>query len=1042
MQNDIPSDIYQLIEQLPIISFDDNEEFQRLLSSDAFTRIFHYWISNYSNDKILTQSETIQKISLYLYLTNQSADFLEQTDQLLYSRPVPTIKEFLNNNFYMGYTSGTIYPYWREQMEKIFAPGSSIKKAVFAGCIGCLTGDTVVDTLSGEYTMKELVNNYQDKWVLSWNTQNKQWEPDKIIDAFSTGIKDIYEITLDNGEKIRCTSNHQFLSRNNKWVSIDNGLVEGLSMMPYYCDFNKKGYKTVKDNNDKCFIPRYQIVGRWKNWTKNSRVAIHHKNFNKLDDRPENLCLLPYKKHFEYHAKKGTEIIQKYNNSISGDEFFEYRSEIAKRSYQTYKQRDDFEKLEKKRKRGIKKLCQDSTHQKEASLSGWSGENGEKHRQQARELITNYNKSEKGRNISRKNAEYMRYLLNTKSEAEKQLISLKKGLSSLGRHKGKDSIEYKNKLIAIRKIEPYYDPDLTPKQRWKLKQNINHKIVSIKYIGKEEVFDLTTENNHNFALKSGIIAHNSGKSTIARKCMIYALYKVLCLKYPRAVFGVDNDASLASFIYSITLKNVFETNLMPFIKILESMPCFQRVQKISAFNNFDVAVPTQPIPFYIDNTNSTIHFKNNIMLVVGSQITHQTGRNIFNAFLDEVSEKGVEGGLEIINAIDSRISSRFQGSDYTFFSIVSSAKQKSSPVGEYIKSIPAYDKENIVFSPCLWEVKPDPSFQGDGRTFTVLVGNGVIPSRIIDNEEELKQIEDGTFVMQAGCEIINPPLTYRQKFEMSIDQAIQDIAGIATGGDDLVFKDTSSLEDPLLCPEIHFTADLGENTDLMKFLPSNMFETDITGKKRFKRAPFAERVCHFDLATSSGDSEAGIALLHKEYSVNPITGQNEEMYVFDFLGWVSSKIRIDLEAIQNLYAKLVTEYNCKLAYVTTDMHQGELMKQFFVNHNLSKKVGYLSVDRTIFPYDNAARLIELGRVKVGKCPYLLEQMQNVGVIKNKVDRLTKVRKDMLDSFVGSIEAAREINLTSGYKYYSETINKKNIDYNSLINTEEEILQII
>lgn len=670
MQNDIPSDIYQLIEQLPIISFDDNEEFQRLLSSDAFTRIFHYWISNYSNDKILTQSETIQKISLYLYLTNQSADFLEQTDQLLYSRPVPTIKEFLNNNFYMGYTSGTIYPYWREQMEKIFAPGSSIKKAVFAGCIG------------------------------------------------------------------------------------------------------------------------------------------------------------------------------------------------------------------------------------------------------------------------------------------------------------------------------------------------------------------------------------SGKSTIARKCMIYALYKVLCLKYPRAVFGVDNDASLASFIYSITLKNVFETNLMPFIKILESMPCFQRVQKISAFNNFDVAVPTQPIPFYIDNTNSTIHFKNNIMLVVGSQITHQTGRNIFNAFLDEVSEKGVEGGLEIINAIDSRISSRFQGSDYTFFSIVSSAKQKSSPVGEYIKSIPAYDKENIVFSPCLWEVKPDPSFQGDGRTFTVLVGNGVIPSRIIDNEEELKQIEDGTFVMQAGCEIINPPLTYRQKFEMSIDQAIQDIAGIATGGDDLVFKDTSSLEDPLLCPEIHFTADLGENTDLMKFLPSNMFETDITGKKRFKRAPFAERVCHFDLATSSGDSEAGISLLHKEYSVNPITGQNEEMYVFDFLGWVSSKIRIDLEAIQNLYAKLVTEYNCKLAYVTTDIHQGELMKQFFVNHNLSKKVGYLSVDRTIFPYDNAARLIELGRVKVGKCPYLLEQMQNVGVIKNKVDRLTKVRKDMLDSFVGSIEAAREINLTSGYKYYSETINKKNIDYNSLINTEEEILQII
>lgn len=670
MQNDIPYEIYQLIEQLPIISFDDNEAFQRLLSSDAFTRIFQYWISNYSNDKILTQSETIQKISLYLYLTNQSADFLEQTDQLLYNRPVPSMKEFLNNNFYMGYTSGTIYPYWREQMLKIFAEGSSIKKAVFSGCIG------------------------------------------------------------------------------------------------------------------------------------------------------------------------------------------------------------------------------------------------------------------------------------------------------------------------------------------------------------------------------------SGKSTIARKCMIYALYKVLCLKYPRAVFGVDNDASLASFIYSITLKNVFETNLMPFIKILESMPCFQRVQKISAFDNFDLSVATQPIPFYIDNTNSTIHFKNNIMLVVGSQITHQTGRNIFNAFLDEVSEKGVEGGLEIINAIDSRISSRFQGSDYTFFSIVSSAKQKCSPVGEYIKSIPAYDKENIVFSPCLWEVKPDPDFQGDGKTFTVLVGNGVIPSRIIDNEEELKQIEEGKFLLQNGCEIIKPPLAYKQKFEMSIDQAIQDIAGIATGGDDLIFKDTSKLEDELLCPEIHFTANLGDHTDLFKYLPADLFEVDISGQKRFKRAPYAERVCHFDLATSSEDAEAGIALLHKELYENPETEATEEIYVFDFIGWVDSNVRIDLEAIQNMYAKLVTEYHCNLAYVTTDMHQGELMKQFFVNHKLAKKVGYLSVDRTIFPYDNAARLMEMGRVKIGKCPYLLEQMQNVGIVKNKVQRLTKVHKDILDAVTGSIEAAREINLTSGYKYIQKVENKKPIRYEDLIDSEIQYLQEI
>ena len=38
----------------------------------------------------------------------------------------------------------------------------------------------------------------------------------------------------------------------------------------------------------------------------------------------------------------------------------------------------------------------------------------------------------------------------------------------------------------------------------------------------------------------------------------------------------------------------------------------------------------------------------------------------------------------------------------------------------------------------------------------------------------------------------------------------------------------------------------------------------------------------------------------------------------------------------------------------------------------------------------AARLMEMGRVKVGKCPYLIEQMQNVGIVKNKVSKNAEV----------------------------------------------------
>lgn len=667
------SDIDKKIDELPTISFDDNEEFQRVVMSQDFTDIFNYIMQTRDiPDKIRALNEIDQRISLYLTLTSQDENFITQSDRILYARHFPDIEEFLDNNFYMGYTSGGIYPYWREKMLEMFDKGSTIKKAVFTGCIG------------------------------------------------------------------------------------------------------------------------------------------------------------------------------------------------------------------------------------------------------------------------------------------------------------------------------------------------------------------------------------SGKSTIARKCSIYSLYKVLCLRHPRAVFNVDNDATLASFIYSITLKTVYETNLMPFVKILDSMPCFQRVQKISAFKNFDITDETSSIPYCVTGSggDTTIHFANNVIQFAGSQETHQTGRNIFNAFLDEVSEKGLEDGLRIINALDARIASRFQGSNFTFFSIVSSAKEKASPIGAYIRSIPSDDKETIVFSPKLWEVKPDPDFQGDGRTFTVLVGNGIIPSRIIDNELELEQIKNGEFVLQNGCEIIEPPLFYKQKFEMNIDQAIQDIAGIATGGEDLVFRDTSKLQDTNLCPEVHFVADLGKKTDLFQFLPPHLFTIDLNGKKRFKRAPNAERVIHLDLAEASGETEAGIGLMHKELYKAPNSVFPEEMYVVDFIGYVNSKTRIDLEAIQNLYIKLVTEYGCNIRLMSSDQHQGELMRQFFDNHRLATETAYISVDRTLQPYNNAARLIELGRVKVGKCPYLIEQMENVGIRSGKAVRLNTTRKDMTDVLCGMIEGARICNLSAAYTYSTSSQEKENKDHiQSLLKTDQFLVDI-
>lgn len=123
-----------------------------------------------------------------------------------------------------------------------------------------------------------------------------------------------------------------------------------------------------------------------------------------------------------------------------------------------------------------------------------------------------------------------------------------------------------------------------------------------------------------------------GKSTIARKAFLYVLYRILCLRYPRAVFNIDSDATIANVIISMTLKQVYETNLLPFVKLMETMPCFQRVMRMQSFENFDLSDPHCPIPFNVEKSSGTIYFPDNIILTSGSGITHTIGLNIVNSF--------------------------------------------------------------------------------------------------------------------------------------------------------------------------------------------------------------------------------------------------------------------------------------------------------------------------------------------------------------------------------------------------------------------------
>ena len=811
----LPLDISLKLERLPVISVNDEENIQKILISDDFNDIYTYYENHFMPDDWKSQQEIYKRLSLYLTITNQDNDLTSQLDSLLYRRPVPTISEFLSDKFYMYNSNATLYPYWRQQLEYMFREGSPIRKTIFGGSIGCLTGDTVVATLNGNKTIYELLNNYDNEWVLSFNTSNKTWEPDKIINVFCSGIKDVYKITLDNNEVVKCTSDHRFLTRKNKWKSIDTGLKSNESMMPYYSKISDKGY--------------------------------------------------------------------------------------------------------------------------------------------------------------------------------------------------------------------------------------NHKIISIEYIGKQQVYDITTEKNHNFALNAGIIAHNCGKSTIARKAFLYVLYRILCLRYPRAVFNIDSDATIANIIISMTLKQVYETNLLPFIKLMETMPCFQKVMNMRSFENFDLSNPKCPIPFTVERSTGTIYFPDNIIIGCGSGITHTIGLNIVNSFCDEINEKGVQEALDLLNSVDNRFSSRFQGSPLVFQSVVSSARTVNSPIGEYIKRLPKNDPSILVLNPRLWEVKEDPEFLGDGTTFPILVGNGSIPSKIFTDPGELKALEDGNYEPPAGCEVLNVPAVYRSKFELQLEQSIQDIAGMTTSDNNMVFRDTSKLEDENLMSEIELEVNIKDNVRILDLLNQyNLWTQDINGKYLFKRAPNALRFCHVDLAGSGSDGQcdAAVCIGHKEWQQNNETLQKEDVYIIDLLLFITAKNKVDIHAIQQFLIDLVTERDMIIDTVTSDQWNGLVFLQGLEMSGCFREVKQLSVDAKPEPYRNAAILIEKGLVKIGNCPKLRRELEALTYVKGKVTRTVEL-KDGADVLCGFLYDA-QLNYIDipRYEYTKKASTAiKDITYTDLLDEKESLYNL-
>lgn len=207
--------------------------------------------------------------------------------------------------------------YWFSQP----ADGNSSQIETLPG--GCLTLDTKIPLLDGRVIeLEQIIKEHKEgkqNWVYSCDPKTGEIVPGPITNASITNRNaEVMKITLDNGKTVTCTLNH-------KWPTWNKGTVEAkeLEIGDSFIPFNRKNeslkgsgndYEYVFDNNTKEWKLTHQIVSRYmKDKGKENKkifkeankfAVIHHDDFNRFNNSPDNLMWMDAKDHFKMHSEK------------------------------------------------------------------------------------------------------------------------------------------------------------------------------------------------------------------------------------------------------------------------------------------------------------------------------------------------------------------------------------------------------------------------------------------------------------------------------------------------------------------------------------------------------------------------------------------------------------------------------------------------------------------------------------------------------------------------------------------------------------------
>jgi DNA gyrase subunit B len=437
---------------------------------------------------------------------------------------------------------------------------------------GCFTGDTEVALVSGRaITFEELVEereNGEDHYCYTVDDDGKIGIERIDNPRVTKEDADLVEVTLDDGERIRCTPDHEFMLRDGSYCEAQH-LDEGQSLMPLY----RKTSDTAEEN---ITIDGYEMVKQpvmgdfWEfthlladrynlehgEYEESSGEHRHHKDFDKRNNRPDNIERLEKNAHVELHREHAAktlhtdEVQEKLRELRQSEEFREKMSERMQRAEtvellreQAKAQWEDEEYEEYMRKSWWEYYennpeYRERVHQRlaEAARDYWADE---EHREEQSDRIERYYEEHPEAVEARRREAEVQWddedLREWRSERTKEqwtdefreqrmeaynetyyehTIPLMKevleeegSLSNYDERRREDGGP--NTLTKETTVEKFFEDETNLIEAVR---SHNHTVTSVEHLDETaDVYDLEVPGTHNFALESGVFVHNSAK---------------------------------------------------------------------------------------------------------------------------------------------------------------------------------------------------------------------------------------------------------------------------------------------------------------------------------------------------------------------------------------------------------------------------------------------------------------------------------------------------------------------------------------------------